>query len=145
MGMFDNLIVDNKILPDLTEDEISQLKDWQTKSFENMLTNVYITEEKTLNHSFIDGSGSTSYKLQIKESDWEEVPMEERPYPNAEGLRALMGCMREVNVRIVDYDLTGFFKFYTHLGDFNSTYTWYEFIGEAKNGKIISIKREIPE
>lgn len=141
MGMFDNLIVDNKILPDLTEDEMSQLKDWQTKSFENTLTNVYIVEDNKFNHSFIKGTASTSYKLQIKEFDWEEVPMDERPYPNSEGFESLMGCMREVNVRIVDHDLTGFFRFYTYLGDFLSKCIWYEFIGEAKNGKIISIKK----
>jgi len=137
MGMFDNIIVDNKILPGLTEYEISHLKDWQTKNFENTLTNVYIVENKDakFRHSFT--GKSFPYKIQIKEFEFDTVPLSERPDPK----NPLFGCLRETNVRIVDSDYTGQFRFYSHLGDFNTEYTWYEFVGESENGKIISIKR----
>jgi hypothetical protein len=136
MGMFDNIIVDNKILPDLTEGERSQLKNWQTKDFENMLTNVYIVEDKDtkFRHSF---TGSPKYKIQIKEFEFDTVPLSERPDPE----NPLFGCLRETNVRIVDSDYTGQFRFYSHLGNFNTEHKWYEFIGEAEKGKIISLKR----
>jgi len=136
MGMFDNIIVDNKILPDLTENERSRLKNWQTKDFENMLTNVYIVEDKDIKfrHSF---TGSPKYKIQIKEFDIDTVPLSERPDPK----NPLFGCLRETNVRIVDSDYTGQFRFYSYLGNLGIDNTWYEFIGEAEKGKIISIKR----
>jgi hypothetical protein len=142
MGMFDNLIVDLDILPEITEEDKNLLRtsnNFQTKAFENTLTTVYITKDESLNfrHSFTN-EPFLPYKLQIKESEWEEVPKEERPYPNAEGFRSLMGCMREVNVRVVDLDYTGTFTFYDFV-NYNEK-KWFEFEVETKNGKIISIK-----
>lgn len=151
--MFDYMIVDLKILPDLTDYEINYLSttypNWQTKHFENQLTDVYIVEDSDTKykHSFL-GDG-TKYKLQIKQFEWETVPKEERPYPDAEegSLESILGCMRESNVRIVDLDYTGTFTFYnyvkpegTEVGEVKKL-KWVEYLGEAKNGKIISIKR----
>ena len=56
MGMFDYLVVDVNILPDLTKEEKVKLNnnhiDWQTKDFECSMTHVYIVEDK-FKHSFI--------------------------------------------------------------------------------------------
>lgn len=153
MGMFDYLKVDVNILPDLTEEEKVKLGgdyiDWQTKDFENNMTHVYIVEdtENKFKHSFL--KNKTPYKLQIKKFEWEEVPKEERPYPNAEegSLEELIGIIRETNVRVEDLYYTGVFTFYSYIrrddlevGDIRKL-KWVEFICEAENGKIISIKR----
>lgn len=153
MGMFDYLNVDINILPDLTEEERVKLGgnniDWQTKDFECEMTHVYIVEdtENKFRHSFL--KNRTPYKLQIKRFDWEEVPKEERPYPNADenSFEHLLGSFREINVRVEDLDYTGTFTFYTYIkpedegiGDVKKL-KWVEFICEVENGKIISIKR----
>lgn len=147
--MFDNIILDANILPDLTQEEkllLNESKGWQTKNFENILTNVYIVDDKDskYRHSFLEKK--FPYKLQIKESDWEEVPMDQRAYPNSDnGLISLMGSMRETNIKIVDLNYTGQFTFYTfinkEIGVGVKETIWYEFIGQAENGKITSIER----
>ena len=155
MGMFDYLVVDINILPHLTEEERDKLGnsriDWQTKDFECELTHVYIVEdiENKFKHSFL--KNKTPYKLQIKRFDWEEVPKSERPYPDAEEgtLEALVGSVKEVNLRIEDLDYTGTFRFYTYIKRENQEVgsvgklRWIEFECEVENGKIISIKRFI--
>jgi hypothetical protein len=150
MGMFDNIIVDATILPDLTEGEkslLNQVGGWQSKDFENILTDVYIVKDESLNfkHSFVDKI--FPYKLQIKEFEWEETPTDAKPFPNAEenSLEYLMGSMRETNVRIVDLNYNGIFIFYTsvqeNISEAAKSTKWYEFKGQAENGKIISITR----
>lgn len=147
--MFDNIFLDANILPDLTQEEkslLNEVKGWQTKNFENILTDVYIVEDKNskYRHSFLEKK--FPYKLQIKKSDWEEIPMDQRPYPNSDnGLLGLMGSMRETNIKIVDINYTGRFTFYTfitkEIGVGVKETIWYEFIGQAENGKINSIER----
>jgi len=148
MGMFDTVIVDINILPDLNEEERRLLdieKDWQTKDFENILTQIYIVEDKDVKfrHSFL--GDKPQYKLQIKESDWEEVPIDERPYPDDENsIRALFGSMRETNIKIKDLTYTGSFRFYSYIKkNLENGYDlkWYEFEGQAENGRVLSIKR----
>lgn len=148
MGMFDNIIVNANILPDLTEEErieLNQEGGWQSKDFENILTDIYITEDQELKykHSFVDKV--FPYKLQIKESTWEEVPMDQRLHSDASPIMALAGSIRETNIRIVDLSYTGSFVFYTsikkNLGQAAKITRWYEFIGQAEKGKIKSIKR----
>jgi len=148
MGMFDNVILDVNILPDLSEWELNILRNkpyhdnWQTKSFVNELTNIYIVEDKEnkYKHSFL--GDKTSYKLQIKNYDWETTPKEERPYPDAEegSLESLIGCMRETNIEIIDINFNGNFTFYTYIKK-DGELTWLEYLCETENGKIISIKR----
>lgn len=146
--MFDNIIVDANILPDLTEEEkilLNEKKGWQSKDFENTLTDIYIVEDQELKykHSFLDKN--FPYKLQIKQSDWEEVPMDQRLHSDVSPIMALAGSIRETNIRIVDLNYTGTFIFYTNItkdiGVGAKETTWYEFIGQAENGKIKSIKR----
>jgi hypothetical protein len=148
MGMFDNIIVDANILPDITEEEkslLNQTKGWQTKDFENILTDIHIVKDDGVRfkHSFVENN--FPYKLQIKESDWEEVPLDQRPHSDVSEIISLMGSIRETNIRIVDLKYTGTFKFYTHteksLGIAAMINKWYEFIGQVEDGKIISIKR----
>jgi hypothetical protein len=148
MGMFDNIIVDVNILPDLTQEEkllLNETKGWQTKDFENTLTDVYITKDETLNfkHSFVDKN--FPYKLQIKESEWEEVPLDQRLHSDVSPIIALAGSIRETNIRIVDLNYTGTFVFYTNvdknIGVGAKETIWYEFVGRAENGKIKSIKK----
>jgi len=147
MGMFDNLVVDLNILPEITEEDKNLLRlsnNFQTKAFDNTLTTVYITKDESLKfkHNF-NGDKTLPYKLQIKKSEWEDVPKEERPFPNEKGIKSLFGSIREKNIRIVDLDYTGTFTFYDFVG-YNEK-RWFEFISEVKNGKIISIKRLIED
>lgn len=148
MGMFDNIIVDANILPDLTQEEkslLNEVKGWQTKHFENILTDIHIVEDQELKykHSFVDRS--FPYKLQIKESDWEEVPLDQRLHSDVSPIITLAGSIRETNIRIVDLNYTGTFIFYTsvnkNIGVGAKETIWYEFVGRAENGKIKSIKK----
>lgn len=152
MGMFDNVIVDVNILPDLTEDEkllLEQEKGWQTKDFENKLTNIYIVKnsESGFRHRFV--GNKFPYKIQIKKSEWEVVPFNERPYPNAEpdSWQGLCGSLRETNVKIVDLTYTGKFTFYTTVEKILSNavkeIVFYDFVAEVEEGQIISIERLI--
>lgn len=149
MGMFDNIYLDANILPDLSQEEkllLNEVKGWQTKHFENILTDIYIVEDGTkFKHHFLNNN--FPYKLQIKESDWVTVPEDQRPNAGSEGLLGLFGSMMETNIKIVDLNYTGTFTFYNYItkniGVGVKKTIWYEFIGQAENGKIISIKRLI--
>ncbi len=146
--MFDNIIVDANILPDITEEEkllLNQTKGWQTKDFENVLTDIHIVKDDSLffKHSFAEKN--FPYKLQIKKSDWEETPIDQRPHSDVSEIISLFGSIRETNIRIVDLEYTGSFIFYTsvkeNLGEAAKSTKWYEFIGQVENGKITSIKK----
>lgn len=151
--MYDDLKVDIDILPEITEEDRNILRQsrsgFQTKDFDCEMTNVYITKDESLNfkHSFT-GDSFLPYKLQIEKFEYEEVPKNERPYPDAEegSFKALAGCLRKTNIRLEDINYTGTFSFYDYIqipgGAFRKPITkWYQFIGETKSGKIISLKR----
>ncbi len=89
--MYDNLIINRHLLP-LRYEDFDYLTDidyarinWQTKSFDNVLTDIYIKDDK---------------RLYVENFEYEDVPMGERPYPNASGIMGLCGCLRKINVRI---------------------------------------------
>jgi hypothetical protein len=120
MGMFDRVIVNIGMLPlshsekqiiyDASKNDIEF--DFQTKDFENVLTEIYITD---------DGL------LQINDWEYETVTLEERPHSGATGLLKMAGCLRRVNQRLVTQeDYTGVFNFYTYfekkLFEFNATF-----------------------
>ena len=71
--------------------------------------------------------------------------MDQRPHSDVSTILSLAGSIRETNIRIVDLNYTGTFIFYTYvtkdIGVGAKETVWYEFIGQAENGKIISIKR----
>jgi hypothetical protein len=131
MGMFDTMIVNVNILPDIDDMERIQLKleEFQTKDFENILTNIYIVDD-------IKRKKFLPYKLQIEEFNYETVPKKDRRYPDDKGVRGLAGSMKKVNQKIVDSDFTGEFRFYTYVMD-----NLYEFIGVAKNGKLTDLRK----
>ena len=67
MGMFDYLFIDTKMLPVSDEEKIliGNEPGWQTKDFDNILTEIYITN---------DG------ELKINRWEYDVVPKEERPH-----------------------------------------------------------------
>ena len=122
MGMYDNLIINTGKLPVTDEEKmlIGESPGWKTKDFDCDLTEIYITN---------DG------ELKINRWDYEEVPKEERPYPNGEGLRGLIGSLRRVNERLETIQHHGYVNFYSNIGD-----DWYEFFAKFTDGKLISIE-----
>ena len=121
--MFDNLFIDNAQLP-ITKDELFSMpkkQDWQTKSLECILTEVYITK---------DG------RLKIDKWVYEDVPKQERPYPKDKGLMGWVGSIRRTGERIefvTDVEIVNFYD------DINGT--WMEFDAHFKEGKLINIER----
>lgn len=121
MGMYDNLIINTDKLPVTDEEKklIGENPGWQTKDFDCYLTEIYITDEG---------------ELKINRWNYEEVPNEERPYPNGEGLLGLMGSLRRVNERLEAIQHNGYVNFYSKIGD-----DWYEFYAKFTDGKLVSI------
>lgn len=122
MGMFDTLIINTDKLPVSDEEKarIGKNPGWQTKDFDCEMTVIYITD---------DG------ELKIKEFEYEVVPKEQRPHPNAKGIMGLQGSLREVNVRLVTEPHHGNVNFYNRIGD-----DWYEFNTKFTDGKLVSIE-----
>ena len=61
--------------------------------------------------------------MKINRWNYEEVPKEERPHPDGEGLLGLMGSLRRVNERLETIEHHGYVNFYSNIGD-----DWYEFL-----------------
>jgi hypothetical protein len=123
MGMYDTIKINKNILP-LSDEEKNKIPDnveWQTKSFDNELTEIYITD---------DG------KLKINRFEYEVVPKEERPNPNAEGLLGLAGSLRRINERIETLDYHGICEFYTYFEE-----QYYTFKAKFTDGKLQNIER----
>ncbi len=121
MGMFDNLIISTDKLP-VTEEEkklIGNNPGWQTKDFDCDMTEIYITDEG---------------KLKINRWDYETVPRKERPYPDEDGLRSIMGSLRRINEHLEIIKHHGCVNFYSNIGK-----NWYEFRAKFTDGKLISI------
>jgi hypothetical protein len=118
MGMFDNLYVNSNMLP-VSEIEVEKLKnaEWQTKSLECIMTEIYITENG---------------KLEVTEFDYETVPKEERPYPDDDGIKGVFGSIRRTNVRRISSNYNGEIIFY------NSD---YEFVALFDSGSLLTIKK----
>ena len=122
MGMYDNLIINTDKLPVTDEEKklIGENPGWQTKDFDCDLTEIYITDEG---------------ELKINRWNYEEVPKEERPHPNGEGLLGLIGSLRRVNERLEAIQHHGYVNFYSNIGD-----DWYEFFAKFTDGKLVSIE-----
>jgi len=120
--MYDTLKIKTEMLP-ITDEEkhlLGENPDWQTKDFDCDLTEIYITDKG---------------ELKINRWDYEEVPKEERPYPDGEGLLGLMGGLRRVNKRLETIQHHGYVNFYSSIGN-----DWYEFFAKFRDGKLVSIE-----
>ena len=122
MGMYDNLIINTDKLPVTDEEKklIGKNPNWQTKDFDCVLTEIYITDEG---------------ELKINRWNYEKVPKEEIPHPNSEGLRGLMGIVRRVNERLETIEHHGYVNFYSNIGG-----DWYEFFAKFTDGKLVAIE-----
>ncbi len=118
--------------------------EFQTKDLDNCLDDYEITA---------DG------RLILHQWDWEETPEDDKPYPNATGIKAIFGCIRKVegSHREINQEYHGDLNFY---GDANSGQLrminlktgedelhpgpepeWFEYIARFTNGKIEWVKR----
>jgi hypothetical protein len=73
---------------------------WQTKDFDNILTEIYITN---------DG------ELKINRWEYDVVPKEERPHPDDDGILGLAGSLERTNVRLETIPHHGYVNFYTFI------------------------------
>ena len=123
MGMFDYLFIDTNMLPISDEEKIiiGDEPGWQTKDFENIMTEIYITN---------DG------ELKINQWEYEVVPKEERPHPDGDGIAGLAGSLRRSNEKLETIPYHGYVNFYNSINR-----EWYEFRAKFTDGKLIEIKR----
>lgn len=130
MGMFDRVIINIDKLPLSHKEKDFMYKaskndiefDFQTKDFENVMTEIYITD---------DGL------LQINDWELETVPLEERPHSGATGLMQWAGSIRRVNERwVTQEDYTGVVNFYSYTDK-----KWFEFDATFIHGKLEKIDR----
>jgi hypothetical protein len=123
MGMFDYLFIDTNMLPISDEEKIiiGDEPGWQTKDFENIMTEIYITN---------DG------ELKINQWEYEVVPKEERPHSDDDGLSGLVGSLRRSNENLETIPHHGYVNFYTSISK-----KWYEFNAKFTDGKLVEIKR----
>lgn len=115
MGMFDNLHINTDKLPVSDEEKklIGKNPNWQTKDFDCMLTDIYITDEGELTiRKFTCG--------------WDET--------QKNGLET-MGVLTEENVRTEVIPHHGYVIFYSNIGN-----KWYEFFAKFTNGKLECIE-----
>lgn len=123
MGMFDYLFIDTNMLPISDEEKIiiGDEPGWQTKDFDNVMTEIYITN---------DG------ELKINQWVYETVPKEERPHPDDDGIAGLVGSLRRSNERLETIPHHGYVRFYDSINR-----EWYEFSAKFTDGKLVEIKR----
>jgi len=123
MGMYDTIKINKDLLPisDYEKTLVTEDIDWQTKDFNSCLTEIYINDDGTLDEV---------------EFEYEEVPIEERPYPNADGFMKMAGSMRRTNERKVRLYHHGMINFYSHIDD-----EWFEFRAKFTDGIMVDINR----
>lgn len=97
MSMFDNLFINSDKLP-VSDHEKNVLKNvrWITKDFENDLTEIYITDDN---------------KLDINRWEMDTVPKKERPFPDDDGIKGLLGSLKRINERLERIDYHGYIYF----------------------------------
>lgn len=116
MGMFDDVQCDYP-LPDGWHG-----KGMQSKDFECEMTLYRITAEG---------------RLTRQDSDWEDVPKAERPYPDAaeDDWKRNIGARRRINIRWPDTNYHGIFNFYG--GGFQND--WHEYNAKFTDGQLVEI------
>jgi hypothetical protein len=122
MGMYDYLFINTDKLPVSDEEKkiIGDNPGWQTKCLDCELTEVYITDDN---------------ELKVNKYELQSTPPEERPFPNDEGLKGLMGSLKRINERLENIPYNGIINFYTNI---QKEY-WYEFNAKFIDGKLVEI------
>jgi hypothetical protein len=122
MGMYDYLFINTDKLPVSDEEKkiIGDNPGWQTKCLDCELTEVYITDDN---------------ELKVNKYELQPTPLEERPFPNGEGLKGLIGSLKRVNERLENIPYNGTINFYTNI---QKEY-WYEFNAKFIDGKLVEI------
>lgn len=145
MGMFDRLKFSLNH-PDF--DPAAANIEFQTKDLDCCLDDYEITKEgRLVKHRW----------------DWEQTPENEKPYPNAEGIKALFGSLRKKagSYRVIDLNFHGDINFY---GDINSgeirtinietgvdtnhpgpTPEWFEYVARFTEGRLVRLTRILKE
>lgn len=116
MGMYDYVRCDAP-LPDgkPTPPDLFQTKDFPAPQLE---------------HYTITAAG----RLIAHRVRYEEVPKAERPYPDADGLRGLVGSIKAVPVKDEDLNWHGWLNFYG-----GSQRRWREFNAKFTEGQLVEI------
>jgi len=119
--MFDTIHINADKLPvsDIDKSILSNVIEYQTKSFDNLLDEYYINDDD---------------EIKIRRFDFEDVPPEKRKYPDPNHKLHFIGALRQVNERFEDFYYTGTFIFYTSVND-----DWYQFEASAMYGKVLQI------
>jgi hypothetical protein len=117
MGMFDTLYINTEKLPVSEEEKrlIGTNPGWQTKDFDCMLSEVYITDEGEL-------------KINKHSWGWDESQI------NGFGTN---GVLTRENEQIVTEPYDGIVNFYSFIGKDS---LWYEFNANFVNGKLENIE-----
>jgi hypothetical protein len=117
MGMFDTVIINVDKLPISQEDKKSLGNDpgFQTKDFDCMLTNIYITDDGEL-------------KINRFDQGWDKDAV------NGFGTK---GAITHENERLETIPFHGFMNFYTT----NDKQEWFEFAAKFTDGKLVDIIR----
>lgn len=132
MGMFDHVVVEEGVdLPEFPDDASEYT--WQTKDFDTLNFTTYkITD---------DG------RLLQEEFHYEEVPKEERPYPDAdpdeEPLKAMAGRMKKVNDGWTERQYHGIVNFYHAIpiddDPIDGDRMWWEYDAKFTDGQLENI------
>jgi hypothetical protein len=122
MGMFDYVIISTDMLPVSDEEKIriGSNPGWQTKSLDNLLSEVYINDSGELN---------------ILNFDLEEIPKDVLTIVEDSILSRSFGDMRRINERLDFISYTGTVVFYTSVSE-----DWYEFTATFVLGKLVSLE-----
>lgn len=116
MSMFDYV----RVCVPLPDGYVPSREDnFQTKDFDCSLTTVWMRE---------DG------RLLIEDFEYEDVPKEERPYPNDTGIKGIFGCLRKINLRWRDLEFHGWFVFYDYVDGVS-----HEYKAKYTDGKLMEI------
>jgi len=117
MGMFDYLKCE-RVMPDGYDGRANQ---FQTKDFECAMVEYQISPEGRLLQPIWHS---------------EEVPKNERPYPNNDGLLGICGSLRIVVEKMHDMNYHGIVHFY----DYNSKQEWHGYLAKFTEGQLVSIE-----
>lgn len=126
MGMFDYVKIDYNI-PDSFPSWINSETVWQTKN----------TPRQFMEHYTITKNG----KLIHHSVRYEEVPKKDRPYPDNDGLRGWIGCMKSIPEKDIVLDWHGDMYLITSREKNDGEYEFFECKVRFSNGKLQEITR----